>query len=691
MRATAIAILLVVAVARSLVSQEAADTFSARITKELARANPRAAGLFQQANQARDSGDLRRAETLYQQVRQMTPDFQDATRRLCEVVMKLGRRPEALSLCRQAFTAQPTLDNRAALTWVLIQDGPNGPPTPAELQEAVGYAGTLVALPEWSEFGLVTACQAAVAGKNMEVLRSCSARLQGVGSPNASHYATWLLDMAQGEYDAARAHLEQGRAAGMSPQLYATLIQATEKSRPLSERLVRPASLTVAAWLSGLILLLVLGLALSAATLRAVQRPPSGTPGATPATPVITVRLRQVYRTVLWLCCAYYYVSLPLVVLVVIGLGGGLIYSLFAIGQISIGSLKLVAIILVVVVVTVWASVKSIFVRVKDEDPGQRVNLDDAPDLRAVLGEVARAIDTRPVDTVYLTPGTDLAVMERGGMLRQLRGMSERCLILGVGVLDGMKLGAFKAVLAHEYGHFSSRDTAGGGFALAVRRSLDHMAHGLIEGDVATWYNPGWLFLIAFCRVFLRISQGASRLQEVLADRWAATVYGTELFEQGLRHVVERSIRFQVHVDATVRDVIDNQRPLVNLYTHRPPASHAEGDLHAAVAAAMNAQPTPYDSHPSPSQRLEWVQAIAAQPTTREPDAVENAWMLFDKRAALEQSMTELVRAAIDKRFGKSRRAPAPVLKCTRCAWVSYNTNAAQCADCGASLVRVDA
>lgn len=684
MRATAIAILLVVAVARSLVSQEAADSFSARITKELARVNPKAAGVFKAANQARDSGDLHRAETLYRQVRQIAPDFQDATRRLCGVVLELGRRQEALSLCREAFTAQPTTDNRAALAWALIQSGLSAP-TPAEIQEAVAHAGALVAQPEWSEFGLVTACQAAYLGNNLELLRACSARLERVGSRNGAHFGIWLLDMAQGDYGAARAHLEQGRAAGMSPQLYATLAAETDKARPLWQKLARPASLTFAVWLGCLILLLVTGLALSEATLRAVKRLGSDKKGPTLA---ITVYLRRVYHTVLWLCCAYYYVSLPLVVLAVIGLGGGLIYGFFAVGEIPI---KLVAIILVVIVVTVWASVKSIFVRAKDEDPGQRLNLDGSPDLRGVLGEVAREINTRAVDTVYVTPGTELAVMERGGMLQQLRRRPERCLILGVGVLDGMKLGAFKALLAHEYGHFSNRDTAGGGFALTVRRSLVHMADGLIEGDVATWYNPGWLFLNAFYRVFLRISQGASRLQEVLADRWAATAYGAELFEQGLRHVVERSIRFQAHVDATVKDVVDNMRPLVNLYTHQPPGSGAEGDLSAAVEAAMNAQPSPYDSHPSPSQRLEWVQAIAVQPTTHVPGVDEDAWVLFGDRAALEQSMTELVRAAIDKRFGRSRRAPSPVLKCTRCAWVSYNTNAAMCANCGASLVRVDA
>jgi len=98
-------------------------------------------------------------------------------------------------------------------------------------------------------------------------------------------------------------------------------------------------------------------------------------------------------------------------------------------------------------------------------------------------------------------------------------------------------MGAFKAVLAHEYGHLSNRDTAGGGFALAVRRSLTTAAVGLAERGVATWYNPAWLFLTGFNRVFLRISQGASRLQETLADRWAASAYGARYFEQGLRHL----------------------------------------------------------------------------------------------------------------------------------------------------------
>ena len=78
-------------------------------------------------------------------------------------------------------------------------------------------------------------------------------------------------------------------------------------------------------------------------------------------------------------------------------------------------------------------------------------------------------------------------------MGRQLRGRAERCLILGVGVLEGLKIGPFKAVLAHEYGHFTNKDTAGGGFALAVRRSLaDHGSeHGRERSPRPSTIPPG--------------------------------------------------------------------------------------------------------------------------------------------------------------------------------------------------------
>jgi hypothetical protein len=391
-----------------------------------------------------------------------------------------------------------------------------------------------------------------------------------------------------------------------------------------------------------MIALLIVGWILSALTMRAAGRAPSS-PGGGVAKGLDAV-LRKVYRFILWLSCAYYYISIPVLLLLVVGAGGGIIYGFFSLGRIPI---KLVAIIAIGVLITVFAILKSLFVRRVDEDPGTRLDLSQNPGLRNLLNEVAGRIGTRPVDTVYLTPGTEVAVMERGGMLKQLTGKSERCLILGVGVLDGMKLSWFKAVLAHEYGHFSNKDTAGGGFAIAVRRSLMTMAESLARGGAAAWYNPAWLFINGFYRVFLRISQGASRLQEVLADRWAAFAYGAEAFEQGLTHVIRQSIKFDFHAQHTLNEVIEQQQPLTNLYTYQPQKKPEHPEIEDAVKEAVHAKPTVYDSHPATAHRFEWVHALKAKGTGLKPGDDAEVWSVFSNPDQLQREMTTQIRASL--------------------------------------------
>jgi Zn-dependent protease with chaperone function len=392
-----------------------------------------------------------------------------------------------------------------------------------------------------------------------------------------------------------------------------------------------------AAWMASLLLLFSLGALLSAATLRAAGRVPARSSGEAQGSDAF---LRRVYKAILWLSCAYYWVSIPLIVLAVVGLGGGLLYLFLEIGRIPI---KLALIIVVLMFVTLVSIVKSLFARGSDEDPGLPLDLEGQPRLRALLDEVAGRIGTRPVDNVYLTPGTDLAVFERGGMLRQLRGKTERCLILGVGVLEGMTLGPFKAIMAHEYGHFSNQDTAGGGFALAVRRSLFTMGENLAEGGAAAWYNPAWLFFQGFYRVFLRISQGASRLQEVLADRWAAFTYGATAFEQGLRHVIERSIYFNAHANNALGRAVEAQLPVANLYQFESSALADESELKQAIEEALRAEPSPYDSHPSPVDRFKWVHAVAGAGRELSPVDQTEVWDLFENRAEIERTFTRAV------------------------------------------------
>ena len=567
----------------------------------------------------------------------LAPRFTPAMRRRAVLLAHSGRRSEGLALARQARALEDTPENAVAVALTLVSSDNGAMPGTSERNEALGLARRAAErVPSDPDMQMMR-CQVALGAQSLSDLDASAATLVRI-APNEpeSHVCATLAAAMRGDRDAAYASIATARGLGLEPAAAESLTHAVDASEPALFRWGKRLLAVFIIWLVGLAVLFGVGGALSAATLRFVRRlsPDEGATrgGAT---------LRSLYRAVLHAASLYYYVSLPLVLLLSVLLGLGLILGFFYVGRIPI---YFVVVIISIVGFTVVSVVKSLFMRARDVNPGVSVDLRKHPRLAAVVEEVAARVGTRVVDQVYLTPHTEIAVLERGSMLRQLRGTTERCLVLGVGVLDGMKLRSFKAILAHEYGHFSNRDTAGGGVALSVRRSLLLTAIGLAQRGAAAWYNPAWLFVIGFQRTFLRISQGASRLQEVMADRIAAFAYGPEAFASGLTHVVRRSIEFDAHVNATLGEVVDKSRPLANLYRYEPEEKPAGAEVEESVTSAMEREPSPYDSHPKPIDRVRWVRELATSIAPAEDDD-HDVWSLFASREEIEQVMTDEVRA----------------------------------------------
>jgi Zn-dependent protease with chaperone function len=508
------------------------------------------------------------------------------------------------------------------------------------MAEARSLAAEAARLGPKDSFPVQVQAQIAVETNDLDALRTAAEKLEVIAPQEpGTHLLRLSVAASEGSWSEARQALERARAMGLPEEDFRTVSERLESSVPFYVRWFRPTYVALGIWAAGFALLLLAGAVLSQVALRTARKPPTS---ATANATGMSAGVRRAYSAVLSLSCIFYYASIPIVIGLVLAIGGALVYATFALGRVPI---KLVIVVVVVVGVTVISMIKSLFIRPKDEDPGVRVALKEQPRLRALLDEVAKRIGTRAVDNVYLTPGTEVAVMERGK-----RSKKERCLILGIAALDGMKVRPLKAVLGHEYGHFTNRDTAGGAFALSVRNSLGATAWGLAEGGAAAWYNPAWLFVSGFNRVFLRISEGASRLQEVLADRWAVFAYGADAFEQGLRHVVERGLRFDAHVGATLREVVEAQRPLHNLYTYEPASPTA--DLTQALDEALNRKSSAYDSHPTPAERFAIARALPARSRRVEPDDDAPAWSLFSDPIKLQQMMTAQVRENVMANYG---------------------------------------
>jgi len=616
--------------------------FEQEIHDRLAQISPEAVLLFQEATAAMDAGDLPAAQQAYGQVLELAPGFPDALRRLSYVEVGLENVETGLQLAQQAHDTDPNSYNQAALAQALLatQD-------PTYHSQALRLARSAARdLPD-DQSALLTLLMAGVANEDEDAIREASENLVRVAPDTPlPHYFAGLLAAMDNHFETAERELLLAQELGMPAEAVQHALDAGISSQARLLRLGRQSLLAIGGWIAGLILLTAAGMVLSKITLSAVQRGLAG--GATQASGAER-GVRGIYRTVITLTSAYFYISIPFLILVVVVITVGIFYGFFLLGAIPV---RLAAIVGGIAIYTLYAIVRSVFTRIKEEEPGRPLAREEAPRLWSLAEEVAGQVDTRPIDAVYITPGVEVAVMERGRLLSRLRGTSQRCLILGLGALPGMTQGQFKAILAHEYGHFSNRDTAGGRLAYQVHASMYQMAYGLATKGQARWYNPAWLFVNGFNRIFLRITLGASRLQEILADRYAALAYGAQNIVDGLNHIVRQSLAFDLKVGGEVEAASKAGRPLANLYALPPlDPSKERNQLDARLQEVMRRPTEPYDSHPAMQDRLHYLQQLDLQATGRAsvPGDSKPVWALLAACDQLQAEMTALVQRNVDQ------------------------------------------
>ena len=570
-----------------------------------------------------------------------SPDDAPLQAETCHVLrqaidLEAEQQTHALETCERAHFAFPADEQvEADLLVVRTKFG-----TDAEGAAVLDWAEEQPSAVRW-----LAACEAAdfVWLDGQAARASHELALLGESSAEAAR-CDWIAAVDGGDYAAASQHVESFRQRGGSAGL-ANHMETRTGSIQRGDLLMLGFFLTLfvgapafLAWLGGFAFIFLAGGALSRRALEAAEAAPELSTGEAIG---VSASLRSRYRSLLRFAGLYYYLSVPIVVVGVLLIA---LCGLAAVLYIGLIPIKLLVIVGVVVLGGIAAMLKGLFVRPPREDPGTELELQEHPRLREVLDEVAERVGTRPVDTVYLTPGVDIAVFEDSTTVQALRGAdARRCLVLGLGVLEGMELGWFKSILAHEYGHFSNRDTADGGLALAVRRSLWLTIMEMAQGGSAAEWNPTWQFVRLYWQLFLRVSHGASRLQEVLADRWAASCYGSEAFVKGFTHVIRREASFGAHVHASVNECLERDLALPNLYRFAPSSPIADDEIEAAFQQAMAAEADPYDSHPPPADRLRWVEAMArvVEPSTEDAGP---ALELLGVLPRLEEEMTAQVR-----------------------------------------------
>lgn len=620
----------------SLAQQAARDMKKEeKIWQQLEKVAPKSVETFKQATVAMDSGEAEKAVQLYEEVFKKAPDFDPAMRRLGMMLVQVGRLNEGLGLLEMAVEKKRSPENLISLAqYLTLPSDEMAQPSRANLERSLALAQEAYQknVESEDESYLAIIAQLALELDREKDFREATKNLKKE-YPNtmATHYFSAIVAAMDEHWLEAEDEIKKAQSLGLSTEAANRFLESGVHSRASVWRYAYLAAVLVAIWAVGLLLLFLFGKGMSKKTLHWVE---TSDPNATTSGDQIS--LRKIYKSLINFAGFYYYISLPVILFLIIAVTGSVLYGVFMFGRIPI---KLVAFIVIGALVTIFTMIRSLFIRIHSEDPGRPLTQAEAPALWALTRQVAETVGTRPIDEIRVTPGTEMAVYENGSFRERMQDRARRILILGVGNLNDFKERSFRAVLAHEYGHFTHRDTAGGDVAIRVNNDMMKFAVEMANRGQAVHWNIAFQFLRLYHFIFRRISHGATRLQEVLADRVAVKNYGADAFEEGLRHVVRRGIELDEVAYWEINGAHKQKRALQNLYELKVPETDKDR-IEDKIEAEINRPSSEDDTHPAPAERFRLARKITCNNVIADAGMV---WDLFTDRQAVTSEMSELI------------------------------------------------
>ncbi len=136
----------------------------------------------------------------------------------------------------------------------------------------------------------------------------------------------------------------------------------------------------------------------------------------------------------------------------------------------------------VVVLGSFWAILKGFFGSKKRNILGVPLKREEQPKIWELCDKVAKEVGTKTVDEIFLSPQPGIGVHLSGGLFSLLIGRTKRTLTIGMGSISALSISEMEAILAHEFGHFSNKDTAWNSLTFTMAAAL--------QNTLSTMPNP---------------------------------------------------------------------------------------------------------------------------------------------------------------------------------------------------------
>ena len=245
--------------------------------------------------------------------------------------------------------------------------------------------------------------------------------------------------------------------------------------------------------------------------------------------------------------------------------------------------------------------------------PGLLLSASSQPHLFAAIQQVASSTEQSMPEEVYLVAGLNAWVTQRGGVM----GFgSRRVMGLGLPFLQVLSVTELRAVLAHEFGHYHGGDTRLGPWVYKTRAAIARTLEGLAAHSSALqrpfiWYGS----------VFLRVSHGVSRRQELTADALAARAVGSRPLIEGLKKIQGVAALLGSYWSTEVTPVLRAGflPPLADGFRRfvTTPAVAAVA-AQSVEQALTEPEGDPYDTHPPLKERVEAAWSLPTGPPSND-------------------------------------------------------------------------
>lgn len=244
--------------------------------------------------------------------------------------------------------------------------------------------------------------------------------------------------------------------------------------------------------------------------------------------------------------------------------------------------------------------------RDKFEPPGPRVDPATQPRLFAELQAIAHATGQAMPRDVFLMPDMNAWVAQRGGLM----GLgSHRVMALGMPLMAVLTVSEFRAVLAHEFGHYHGGDTKLGPWIYKTRSTIGRTLRGLGQRSwlvvLFRWYGD----------MFLKITLAISRTQEYAADQMAAKVEGAGALISGLKQIHRGALAWNSYLQMEVLPLVSAgySPPLGSGFSRFLAAPSVQTQVEQRLEKELaEGKADPFDSHPSLPERIAALQALAS-------------------------------------------------------------------------------